>query len=228
MGAIPTRMMPIGVRKLPYDAEVEYLESNGTQYVDTGIYYETPMGIYNPTPIEFQADVSITKINGQNCVFGCSTVTNRFFLGISQAGKVDLGMGSGIASPNLAKSIVLGQRYLFRYRLASNRQLWQDGTSLWSGSLQPAPSNVSIWAFGSRRGPSDSEAYMQARDGWKGRIYSLKIMQGSGYPTVRNFQPVRIGTAGYLYDRANPTGGPLGNGLYGPATSTPLVAGPDK
>ena len=30
------------------------------------------------------------------------------------------------------------------------------------------------------------------------------------------------------YDRVNPTGGPSGNGLYGSATSTPLVAGPDK
>ena len=221
MGVIPTRMMVMGVRrKLPYDAEVEYLESNGTQYVDTGIYYERP--------IEFQADVSVTKIEGFNCVFGCSTVTNRFYIGISKAGNVDLGMGTGVASPTLAQSIVLGQRYLFRYQLASRRQVWQDGTSLWSGVLQPAPSNVSIWAFGSRRGPSDSEAYMRSPDGWKGRIYSLKIMQGSGYPTVRNFQPVRIGAAGYLYDRANPTGGPLGNGLYGSATSTPLVAGPDK
>lgn len=205
---------------LPYDAEVEYLESNGSQYVDTGIYYATP--------IEFRADVSVTKIEGQNCVFGCSTVTNRFFLSVSKAGKISLGMGGGVAEPNFAQSIVLGQRYIFRYRLASNRQVWQDGTSLWTGGLQPAPSNVSIWAFGSRRGPSESEAYMRSADGWKGRIYSLKIMQGSGYPIVRDFQPVRVGRVGYLYDRANPTGGPLGNGLYGSATSTPLVAGPDK
>lgn len=45
---------------------------------------------------------------------------------------------------------------------------------------------------------------------------------------VRDFVPVRVGTAGFLYDRANPTGGPSGNGLYGSATSTPLVAGPDR
>ena len=38
---------------------------------------------------------------------------------------------------------------------------------------------------------------------------------------VRDFIPVRVGSGssavGYLYDRANPDGGPLGNGLYGNA-----------
>lgn len=196
----------------PFDTRIEYLESTGTQYVDTGIYYATP--------IEFQADVSVTQIDGSNCVFGCSTVTNRFSLGISQAGKVDLGMGSGAASPSLAQSIVLGQRYLFRYQLASRRTIWQDGTSLWTGDLQPAPSNVSIWAFGSRRGPSDSEAYMRSGDGWKGRIYSLKIMQGSGYPLVRDFIPVRVGQVGYLYDKVSLQ-------LFANAGSGSFVLGPD-
>ena len=203
---------------LPYDAEVEYLESNGTQYIDTGIYYATP--------IEFRSDVSVTEIEGSNCVFGCSTVTNRFFLGISTARNIDLGMGGGIANPNFAQSIVLGQRYLLRYQLASGRrQVWQDGTSLWSGVLQPAPSNVSIWAFGSRRGPSDSEAYMRPSDGWKGRFYSLKIMQGAGYPLVRDYQPVRVGSGssavGYLYDRVSGT-------LFGNAGTGAFTIGPDK
>jgi hypothetical protein len=48
---------------------------------------------------------------------------------------------------------------------------------------------------------------------------------------VRDYIPVRVGTGanavGYLYDRANPTGGPLGNGLYGNSGSGAFVIGPD-
>jgi hypothetical protein len=61
------------------------------------------------------------------------------------------------------------------------------------------------------------------------RISAAKIWQ-SGV-LVRNFQPVRVGSGanavGYLYDRANPTGGPLGKGLYPNAGSGAFVIGPD-
>ena len=62
----------------------------------------------------------------------------------------------------------------------------------------------------------------------------------SGSTTLRDLIPVRVGSGssavGYLYDRANPTGGPLGNGLYGNAadgqggvTGFPAnCVGPDK
>lgn len=52
---------------------------------------------------------------------------------------------------------------------------------------------------------------------WPEEADECRVVVGSGASAV-----------GYLYDRANPTGGPLGNGLYGSATATPLVAGPDK
>ena len=48
---------------------------------------------------------------------------------------------------------------------------------------------------------------------------------------VRDFIPVRVGSGanavGYLYDRANPTGGPRGNGLYPNSGSGAFVIGPD-
>ncbi len=57
------------------------------------------------------------------------------------------------------------------------------------------------------------------------RIFGAKFDNGT---SSLDLVPVRVGTVGYLYDRANPTGGPSGNGLYGSATGTALVAGPDK
>lgn len=45
------------------------------------------------------------------------------------------------------------------------------------------------------------------------------------------FIPVRVGSGanavGYLYDKANPTGGPLGNGLYPNSGTGAFVIGPD-
>lgn len=52
-----------------------------------------------------------------------------------------------------------------------------------------------------------------------GKMYSAKLSINS--TLVRDYIPVRVGSGssavGYLYDRANPDGGPLGNGLYGNA-----------
>jgi hypothetical protein len=61
------------------------------------------------------------------------------------------------------------------------------------------------------------------------RIYSAKFYDGT--TLVRDLIPVRVGSGssavGYLYDKANPTGGPLGNGLYGNSGSGAFVIGPD-
>jgi hypothetical protein len=79
------------------------------------------------------------------------------------------------------------------------------------------PATATIWLFWA----NDASSLRGAS-----AIYSFQILVNG--VLVRDFIPVRIGQVGYLFDRANPTGGPLGNGLYGSATSTPLVAGPDK
>jgi hypothetical protein len=62
------------------------------------------------------------------------------------------------------------------------------------------------------------------------RYYSLRITNGED--VLSDFQPVRVGSGssavGYIYDKANPTGGPLGNGLYGNSGTGAFTIGPDK
>jgi len=58
------------------------------------------------------------------------------------------------------------------------------------------------------------------------RIYCAKIWRSGSI--VRDFIFTRIGQVGYMYDRANPTGGPLGNGLYPNSGTGSFVLGPDK
>jgi hypothetical protein len=58
------------------------------------------------------------------------------------------------------------------------------------------------------------------------RIYSFQMRSPWVSSWERDFIPVRVGRAGFLYDQAHPTGGANGDGLYGSET-TPLVVGPD-
>lgn len=88
--------------------------------------------------------------------------------------------------------------------------------------------DTSIQAYNNRKfGVFCSYTYENKCQLWRGgRIRSMTLWDTSG-DLLRDYIPVRVGTVGYLYDRANPTGGPLGNGLYGSATDTPFIAGPD-
>lgn len=60
----------------------------------------------------------------------------------------------------------------------------------------------------------------------KALVYGFKAWNNG--VLVRDLIPVRVGQTGYMYDRANPTGGPLGNGLYPNAGAGAFVLGPDK
>lgn len=56
-------------------------------------------------------------------------------------------------------------------------------------------------------------------------VYAVRIKERG--VLVRDFIPVRVGEVGYMYDRANPNGGPLGNGLYPNVGTGDFVLGPD-
>ena len=58
------------------------------------------------------------------------------------------------------------------------------------------------------------------------RIYSAKFKMYD--EVIHDFIPVRCGSVGYMFDRANIKGEPLGNGLYPNGGTVPFVLGPDK
>jgi len=62
MGMMINRRRVCGGKSLPYDYEVEYLESSGTQYIDTGVY---PDSTYT-----FDTDVTLLN-NGSTTLWGC-------------------------------------------------------------------------------------------------------------------------------------------------------------
>jgi hypothetical protein len=204
---------------LPYDAEVEYVEANGAQYVDTGrVFAETDYLAVDTLLAENSP--SAYYLHGAN-----GTGNVRFTLGKGAAAWNDWYFGLGDKNLRTGVAIDSARHLLALDGLADTAYVdgvaYAIGHAAWSGTAGAvatatlcARTNVST---GGRNGY------------WIGRVYAAQIRTGGASGAlVRDFIPVRVGTAGYLYDRANPTGGPSGNGLYGSATSTPLVAGPDK
>jgi len=186
---------------LPYDAEVEYIESTGTQWIDTGV----------------TAASGLITVDALLLTTGTEMYCGYFGKAASDAG-----------------SPFYKHRTMCYYERRSARFLFEDGTAnnvLGSGTtfrlqldrrawkLVPRTSSGSVDSpFQLFSGPGTSKGHM--------RLYSFAIYDDT--TLARDYIPVRVGQVGYLYDRANPTGGPSGNGLYGSATSTPLVAGPDN
>jgi len=76
-------------KKRPFYTEVEYIESSGTQYIDTGLIGTS---LYN-TNVVF----SFSNITGSQCVYGALSSSDRNFLNFpfNEAQKTLLGYGSG-------------------------------------------------------------------------------------------------------------------------------------
>lgn len=197
---------------LPYDAEVEYVESTGAQYVNTGV------AVSDPSTIAIEVDEDTTQPLGfthQNVATGtwvsCYSVVGNLYIYYKNYNNRVVASATEI-------------RKVARWDGASG--YYENGVSLASFVASVGSDSIvgrnwlcgAVWDF-----------YANAVDSRRlaaGKVYGLKVEVNGAL--VRDFAPVRIGTVGYLYDRANPTGGPSGNGLYGSATGTPLIAGPDK
>ena len=193
---------------VPYDAEVEYLESTGTQYIDTGIYATLST--------VFSLVFSPTNPATSNWVFGArSTTSDRFGLFFDPS-SISIQVGSVVARPSASITAAKHALSLDRHTLIL------DGTSYAVGAGNAFTGAYPVFVCTLN---NDGAAYGQCPM----RLYACAIHDGS--TLVRDFISVRVGSGanavGYLYDRANPTGGPLGNGLYPNSGTGAFVVGPD-
>ena len=190
---------------LPYDAEVEYLQSDGTQVVDTGLIADR----YSVWVIDcaFTSTSAAKRFMGQTS----SSANVRFAFGRNANGTWYAGLGnlnsSGTGSGNTS-------RHSFMLDAPNKRLMIDEMVSYqikWTGwGVQNEPKS-SLLIFGrSYLDDGHIEPYTAAKV-WYSRHYSNGVL-------VRDFQPVRVGTKGYLYDRISKT--LFGNG--------DLAAGPDK
>lgn len=187
---------------LPYDAEVEYLRSNGGPYVSPGIVPS------NATrwDMRFSLDTANAKM-------GVDVAAKRLrVIGRGGAFSADI-YGSSSYNGSWSTGQTVNE---ISVNLPNKRVTVNGTTRTFSGSY--ASNDLPLLLLGSATGATSADARAST-------LYWCKIYTSG--TLVRNFIPVRIGSVGYLYDRANPTGGPLGNGLYGNSGTGAFVIGPD-
>jgi hypothetical protein len=191
--------------KLPYDREVEYLASTGTQWIDTGVdawgdiafevdidftqYYPTTDGTYGICG-------SYVPIGGKQVYVAAARYASRRYVG----GR------DGVAYTNAPVADFQGERAI-----------------IYVGKTT-ATINGTVWAGASRDvNESGQTFYLFAVNGYgaivKGAIHYLKIWKGGD--VVIDLIPVRVGTVGYMYDRVSKQ-------LFGNAGTGTFVVGPDK
>ena len=186
---------------LPYDAEVEYLESTGTQYIDLGITAEATDVII----IDYEYTALPNTLKG---VFGSRST--------SSAGKVTIYNGyTGGNHPILCalgsnSNVIINSTPITqqRYKIIvdiPNGSANINNTSYNVGTYTENTVNLHLFTI-STGGTIMSPAAM--------KCYSLNI------GTRMDLIPVRVGTVGYMYDRVS--GQLLGNDGTGD-----FIVGPD-
>lgn len=172
-------------KRLPYDAEVEYLESTGTQYIDTGIE------LSSSTSVEVVYEVLSSQLN--TCIFSgrTSAESNSFSIWNDVNGRYRFDFtASGADNKNGPSSIV-----------GSYVSLKKDGN-------RNFVNGVEIAANASKTFACDYTAYLFAMNNGgvanffvSARVASCKIWKNG--VLVRDYIPVRKGTTGELYDRVS-------------------------
>jgi len=214
MGVIPTRMMPMGAwRKsappLPYDAEAEYLESTGTQYVDTGVPNGEPFTVF----LDFSIDASAAT---NDSLFGSFASSSRRMIYVTALsnGKKRLQLTHGASGNSFqCGDLVAGTRHTIKVHQAGAFTFQVDGGAIGTkdfGSDLAAQSGVTLWLFNRNGNPNPCPM----------RLYAATIRDANDV-LIRDYQPVRKNAVGYLYDRAS-------GQLFGNAGPGSFTLGPDK
>ena len=195
-----TLIWPIN-QQLPYDAEVEYLESSGTQFIKTGVDTYDGDFIVN-------IDGSITELasgNNYTVFFGSDS---NLQLGVNYDGKAFKGNG-------FSQSITyeINTRYQIEGRFSQNENnsyyyVNNSDTGLKRATIAYA-SNC-LFAAG----------YVNAsKYGIKAKIYKCTISRNN--VIIKDFIPVRIGQTGYMYDKVS-------GQLFGNQGTGDFILGRDK
>lgn len=194
-------------RRLPYDAEVEYLESMGTQWIDTGVpangEFDVEYTIQTPSTFNRVFVVGGARSSTQHLNFGQYDPNRNFILAYLGDYWVAL------------QSISANTIYTTKVHYASGSQTATvNGGSVYGRTYTGTEAlNLNIYLFKRNfYGATDTILPMI------GRMYSFKIYQNG--VLVRDFIPVRKGTTGYLYDRVS-------GKLFGNAGTGDFVLGPD-
>lgn len=197
-----------GGKSLPYDAEIEYLGSSGTQYIDTGLIGDIDLN--------FEVTAKTNNVSSYYVILGdrASSNSRRYTLITSnsvnptQEVYFTFNTSANQVTANGSVNNVLN----FRTYKKDDLKCYINGTL--KGTLRTAtfttPNNVIL--FGMRNNGTLANLL-------NGAISSCKFSKNG--VLLRDFIPVRVGQIGYMYDKVSKQ-------LFGNAGTGDFVLGPDK
>ena len=187
---------------LLYDAQVEWLATDGVAYIDTGITVSNT--------VKFDFDI-YSEYNHLSIFFGARTGTSSGLMTImakNQSGASDNGIRWSFGTKNVVisnhKLLDTNTRVNFKNTSAA-RTLVYDGTYSMTATSQTFSTSRTLYMFKMNNNGT------AGGNEWPLRCYYLKIWTGS--TLVRDFIPVRKNGVGYLYDKVSEE-------LFGNANST--------
>lgn len=172
---------------LPYDAEVEYLQSTGTQYINTGITIGTN------TVVELKGQFTTQDSTYQTLVGSATSTDFGVMIGL-QSGTGKLYIQVGKNNYALTDGSQTGLHTFIASVANSTQSLSVDGTSSSAAIVTPV-SNMNMYLFARNKSTVSNFA--------KAKIYYCKIWNGG--TLVRDFIPVRVGQVGKMYDKVSGT-----------------------
>jgi hypothetical protein len=205
MGTMINRRRVCGGKSLPYDAEIEYLESTGTQYIDTGVDVNFSANILEQISTLAFSVTNVRQLNGTNGWGYWGTTNKNYF-----------------ECPGTTTSTTVGTDFHsvdYIFSKSSNKPhtvMYVDDNKIVdktpSGTLAGYEYRVFIFAIGGRGGAA---AQIFCRE----KLKSYQILIDN--VVVRDYIPVRVGRVGYLYDKVS-------GQLFGNAGTGSFTLGHDK
>ena len=198
-------------KQLPYDAEVEYLESTGTQWIDTGLVWDSDVWECSAVITALRHDVNENYIisqhsSGQGAVYAFAYM----FLD-----EVRLAYRNNAAAYFRVPSDFFGKTYEWHAYYTNGDQ------TLSIGSLATLSANQ-VWKSGAtQEGMRIIIGGMRTYGSMAKDIRFGRVSIEHGNFLVRDFIPVRVGSIGYMYDRVS-------GQLFGNQGSDAFIIGPDK
>lgn len=186
---------------VPYDAEVEYLESTGTQYIDTGVTAD-----WSGLCVELDMMLFAHSDNEAD-YFGATNPQTGFNYagGFNSLGTFVLQIGTGWVNYGSQDD----KRHLHIYDSPNNRAGIDGNYKSWNTWLTSSGNFYILQRLvgGIISHPSHN------------RHYRAKFIRNGS--SIRDFIPVRKGNVGYMYDRVS-------GQLFGNAGTGVFTVGPDK
>lgn len=208
-----------GGKRLPYDAEVEYLESTGAQWIDTGLAFSSASLVF-----DFEMSIDNTLTGWSDEFMGAFNSDSNDNTGVRARiygdgnGNIDLSYlsrpracpGTGMTAHVRGEGFVTVHLANGYVSVAKNGTVY--GSKTGSGTVR-TPCGRSVFLFAGNQGGSP----FRRATGMRLKSYTVT----SGADTVQDLTPVRVGQTAALYDRVS------GALLYNSGTGA-FTVGPDR